>query len=271
MKRIIFSTLILFTCVIVNAQINPKKTNFYYDTQISENEGIILSAKNPVSKYNYSKFGLIINNKTENFVYFVAEESKLKVNGKEYNANKKRLKICRPGKKIVPTLKFEGSKEFLADEMTFIPGGLYTFDSNGTPVNVEDFKLPPSKNYIDQKPFKIQMKKLSKETKLTAVKFNVTYTGDKVGLVSMSKAAVRTPDGNLWANSRTKQMSNVILKGETKSYTLYFEVPAKEFDMQFTELFIVWGETFSEAKLKPVFFDEGKISIDSNTTKKKNK
>ncbi len=272
MRNLFIILLLLLLNPATNAQIDPKKTNYYYDTELSKSGNISLKALNPVSRYNFAKFELIIDNKSDNFLYFVSKESKLSINDKEYPAiGRKKTQICLPGKKISPTLKFEGSKEFLSEKMTFIPDGFYTFASKGESVNAPDFKLPPSQNFIDAAPFKIQMLKLSKETKVTAVKFSIRYTGDKMGIVSMSKAAVRTPDGTLWANARTGDMNKVMQKGETKKFTLYFEVPAKEFDMQFTDLFIVWGDALSESELKPMDLTKGEIIIDELTTKKKNK
>lgn len=272
MKSIFTTAAALLFGFVMFAQPDSEKTNYYFDADISETQGISLSVKNPVSRYNFAKFELVIENNSEDFVYFLAEENELGVEGKRYSTDAKRNpQICEPGKKISPTLKFEGGGDFLADKMNFYPGGIYTFEREGKIAEGPDFKMPASKNVIEAGPFEIQMKRLKQETQETAVKFKVIYTGDLVGLVSMSKAAVRTPDGNLWANVRTGLMYDVFMKGDSKSYTLIFEVPAKQFDMQFTELFIVWGETFSEAELIPLDFGSGEITIDEITTREKNK
>ena len=115
------------------------------------------------------------------------------------------------------------------------------------------------------------MKKLKKETAKTAVKFTCTYTGVKIAVISPSKAAVKTEDGTLWANARKGDMYDVLRKGDKKSFTLFFDVPGKVYDMQFAILDIVWGDTFTESELVPVNFESGKILIDEILTKEKNK
>lgn len=273
MKKIILSTLIIFGFTLLTfSQIDTKKTNFYVNTDIGGEKSIFLSAKNPVSKFNFAKLELVIDNQSTDFVYFQQGEVIFKYDGGEYKpeASKGGL-IIRPIGKKSPTLKINNGKEFLANEFTIIPGGLYTFPEKGTPVVAEDFHLPAAKNVFEAGNFKVSMLKLKKETDETAVQFECLYTGNDVGLVSPVNASIRTEDGTLWANVRTGDKTDVLMKGDRVKFTVIYRIPGKYFDMQFAQMDIVWDGVFSETTMTAVDFPSAVILLDEIKTAQKNK
>ena len=274
MKKISLSfVLLVYVSAMLFCQIDTKKTIFYHNTLISEKEGIKLMAKNPISKFNYSKFELIIENNSDFFVLFSKPEKCIfKFGSEKKSPSPKRIrKIIRPERKISPTLKVTGGSNFLIEKYEFIPGGIFKFSQEGEITEAPDFHLPANKNEFSFGDFKVRMLKIKKETKETVVQFKCTYNGDKIALISPSKTVIKTKDGKEWANQRAKDKTKVLMKNEDVKIKLVFKIPGKIVDMQFAEMDILWKNTFSETELIQVDFDSNFIKIDPVKTAEKNK
>ncbi|NOZ36301.1 MAG: hypothetical protein GXO80_13515 [Chlorobi bacterium] len=270
MKQITFFTLLLVSFSVF-AQKSSKMTNFYYDATFGEQFGVKLIAKNIISKTDFVKLGLEINNQTKNYILFLKDKCKFVVNQNSYSLKTvKKGRILKPGKTEIFTVKSEKQTNYLTNDIDFRPGGIYTFPAKGVTVETEPFHLPPDKNKISGAAFKINMLKLKKQTDETAVKFKCTYTGDKIGIIIPSNCVLRTENGKEWATVKSKEKIKILQKGESVSFTVNFEIPGKITDMQFADMDIVWKDTFSESDLTELNFDIQHINIDENTTKEKN-
>jgi len=253
------------------SQKSSKMTNYYYNVTFGEQFGIKLTGKNIVSKTDFVKLGLEINNKSEEYVIVYKDKCKFVVNKNSYFPKSvKKGKIIKAGKKELITVKSDGETNYLTEDIDFKPGGFYTFPSEGTIIKTSDFHLPPSKNSINNGIFKINMLKLKKETGETAVKFKCTYTGNKIGIINPSQCVLKTEDGKEWAPSNSKEKIKILQKNNSENFTLIFKIPGKITDMQFAEMDIVWKNTFSESNLTELNFDIQHINIDTETTKDKN-
>jgi len=267
------TALILLIFIGINgfAQKSSKMTNYYYDLTFGEQYGIKLTAKNIVSKTDFVKIGLEINNQSENYILFLKDKCNFVVNQNSYFPKTvKKGEIIKPGKKQVITVKSAGRTNYLVQDIDFKPGGFYTFSVEGTTIETEPFHLPADKNKITNEVFRINMLKLKKETDETAVKFKCTYTGDKIGIIIPSNCVLRTEEGKEWATVKSKEKIKILQKNESTNFTLIFEIPGKITDMQFAEMDILWKDTFSESDLTELNFDIQHINIDESTTKEKN-
>jgi hypothetical protein len=244
------------------AQKDNDPLKWYKEFEISSNGDIKLISNNPLAKSNYCKFELRIQNNSKEFVYFYPNKCVFRYADGEYSPKAKNAVVVHPGDERSPTLKVEGGKKFLVNEFEFIPGGFFTFDNEGTPTEAPDYRLPAEKNDFKAGNFKVQLLKLKKETAETAVQFEVTYTGDKIALVSPSKAVVRTEDGTEWANARSHEKPDVLERNDKCKFTLLFHIPGKITDMQFAIMHIVWKSVFAEVDLKPIEFQPGTFVID---------
>ena len=273
MKRIILLNVLLFVfSVSLFSQIDTKKTNFYHNTLIAENEAIKLWAKNLVSKFNYAKFEFVIENNSDYFLLFNQGKCSFKFGNEEKHPKESFVpRMIKPGKKISPTLKVTGGNQFLADKFEFVPGGISKFSSKGKPIESPDFHLPANKNEFTFADFTVRMLKIKKETKQTAVQFRCTYIGDKIALISPANAVIKVKDGSEWANYKSNAKAKVLMKGDNVKITLIFRIPVSVVDMQFAAMDILWKNTFSEAEPVPVNFNSNFIEIDPVKTAKKNK
>ncbi len=271
MKKITFLLIILLSTVSVFAQKKSKLTNFYYDITFGEQFGVKLTAKNIISRTDFIKLGLEINNTTDKYILFYKDKCQFKLNGNSFFPKKEKSgKIISPNSKNTFTVKSAGQTDYLSETIDFKPGGIYTFPAEGQAVEMSPFHLPPDKNDIKNNAFKLNMLKLKKETDETVVKFKCTYTGDKIGLVIPSKCVLRTENGKEWATAKSKQKIKILQKNQSTNFTLIFEIPGKITDMQFAEMDIVWKDTFSEAELEELNFDIQHVNIDKNKTKENN-
>ncbi|RLD52903.1 MAG: hypothetical protein DRI94_01650 [Bacteroidetes bacterium] len=261
----------LFIYISGFSQKSSKMSNYYYDATFGEQFGIILKATDIVSKADFVKLGLEINNKSDNYVIAYKDKCKFVVNNNSYFPKSvKKGKILKPGKKETITVKSAGQTNYLVDNIDFKPEGFFTFPSEGKIIETKDFHLPPSENTIKNSSFKINMLKLKKQTDETAIKFKCTYTGNKIGIINPSQCVLRTEDGKEWAPVNSKEKIKILQKNESENFTLIFEIPGKITDMQFAEMDIVWKNTYSEPDLSELSFDIQHINIDKFTTKDKN-
>ncbi len=270
MKKITFLLLVFISTAVI-AQKSSKMMNYYYDVTFGEQFGVKLTAKNIVSKSNFVKLGLEVNNTSENYLLVLKNKCKFVVNGNSYFPKPgKAGKIIKPESNTTFTIKSAGKTNYLTEDIDFKPGGFYSFPAEGKIINTENFHLPPTENSINNDTFNINMLKLKKQTSETVVKFKCTYTGDKIGIVNPSQCVLRTQNGKEWATSKSKEKIKILQKGESTNFTLIFEIPGKITDMQFAEMDIVWKNTFSEAGLTKLNFDIQHINFDSGTTQGKN-
>ncbi len=271
MKKL-FSILVLILFVsIINAQEDSKKTNYFYDMKFGEQYNVFISAKNIVSKHNYLKLALEIQNKTDDYILFKEDKCKFVIDENSYFPKKKKKNtIIKPNKKKTITIASKNATNYLVETFDFHPSGIYIFTEKGEITKTEPFHLPPNKNQIEAGSFKINMLKLKKETSETAVKFKFTYTGDKVAVINTANCVLRTKDGKEWATVKSKSKPYILQKNESKSFTLIFKIPGKTTDMQFAEMDILWKNTFSESDIKELNFDIQRTNIDDVKTKEKN-
>ncbi len=270
MKKIIFAlVIVVFTANYSFSQKKEKQVNYYRNVKFGEQYGIFLETNNVVSKFNYVKLGLIVNNKTDDFLIFYKDKCKFVINKNSYfPKTSKKGKIVKPNKQKTFTIKSAKETDYLVDYFSFHPDGFYTFSSKGKNVEIEPFHLPAEKNTIEKGPFKINMLKLKKATQETVVKFEFTYTGDKIAVLNPANCVLRTSDGKEWANIKSKDKLIILQKNESKKFTVVFQIPAKHTDMQFAEMDIVWKNTFNESELKKLNFDIQTIEIDPVKSKK---
>ncbi len=273
MKKTIFTFMALsFFALMSFSQVDTKKTNFYSETQIGEVNSVILSVNNPVARFNFSKFGLRIENNSFDYIFFKQEESVFSYDEGNFSPKKRGDGLLiSPQSKKTPTLKVDNGTVFLVNEFEFTPSGMYVFPEKGEPLEAEDFHLPATKNNFKVGDFEITMTNIKKQTDETAVQFMCIYKGSKIGIISPANASVRTQDGTLWANAHSKAKTKVLFKGDKVKFMVIYKIPGKIFDMQFAEMDIVWKDVFSDTEMKKVDFPSVKIILDDVKTAEKNK
>ncbi len=258
MKKIVL-TLLVAVCAIGSAvaQKEKKYEKIVYKDSKTENNELIITVDNAVGLEKETKFKLLITNKTNDYVLYKPEEGRFVINGKEMVPSEKWLLIS-PNDNDYITINLKGGPFNSVTSYSFQLDGLYKVSSNAKGVEAPDFKLPVTKNDFTAGNFNCNLSKVSKETEKTSVKFSCTYTGDKIGFIFPSKAGVKMPDGNEYANakSKAKAKASFLTKGKSDDFTLVWDrmQGGKSMDMQFVEMFVKWNSTFVEVapeKMQP--------------------
>jgi hypothetical protein len=270
--------LILLACLLValqfeafsqKAKTDPEHTNYYAEVTTSTND-VDVEIKDAASRIEFSKFKIKLGNKTTDYILYKPKESLFKISGSDF-APHDRMLLIEPSDKDGRVLDVKGNgKNLHADEYQFVLAGLYKIKANAPSTDVPNFKLPASVNDVTAGNFKIELIKITKETKETVAKFKVTYTGKGYGLVNPNKLGVKIDNGQEFANAK-KQNAFLLAPGESDNFTALFTIPGKVADMQFANMEILWRNTFSESDLEKLEGLTIDIKVDEGKTAAKNK
>ncbi|MBC7487118.1 MAG: hypothetical protein H7282_10250 [Cytophagaceae bacterium] len=275
MKKMRF---ILMACLLGTLQFNtfaqkaktdPEHTIFYADVTTETND-VNVEIKDAVSRIEFSKFKIKLTNKTSDYIVYKPKESLLKISGSDFSPNDRML-LLQPLDKGGRVLDVKGNgKNLHADEFQYVLAGLYKIKADAPSIDVPSFKLPASVNDVTAGNFKIELLKISKETKETKAVFKVTYTGKGYGLVNPNKIGVKIDNGQEFANAKNQE-AFLLAPGDSDKFETLFTVPGKVADMQFANMEILWRNAFSESDLQKMEGLTIDIKIDEGKTVAKNK
>jgi len=244
----------------------------YKDTKV-ETDYVTIQTMGAVSNDAYTKLKIKFTNKTNDYIIYKIEESKLIINGAELTP-KERWLILEPNESGARVIDFKGTQFYTAKNYSLIVDGLYKVSLTGKGITAPDFKLPASQNEFKAGNFNCTLLSSSKKTDKTVAKFKCVYNGDKVGFISPAKVAVKMPDGNEYSITNSKVKPTMLMKGEDDGFVLVWEkmVDGKAMDMQLVDMTILWRDAFAESaaqKLKSVSI-EMKDELNPNATSSAN-
>ncbi|MGV3610590.1 MAG: hypothetical protein ACO1N0_06565 [Fluviicola sp.] len=219
---------------------------FYKDTTF-ETADYKVEIDNVVALAGEVKFRMNIVNKTNDWMLYNSDESKIELGGNSLDTKDKYILIA-PNDSKRKVMRAVGSKLNDARAFNFVLDGFYKValkPAVATPI----FRLPASNNEFVAGNFKITLANSVKETARTDVKFKVTYTGEGLAFISPSKVSVEMPDGNLYATSRSKADVFAMKKGDTESFQASWErmEGGSKMDMQLVEMLIHFNGVFQES------------------------
>jgi hypothetical protein len=247
MKTITFFYLACFITLFTNT--GTAQTYYYEDPNSIEEDDYEVSFTDAVSKDDYCKMATKISNTSLDFMMLETKKIVYK-NGEIEQSPKKKTFIIAPGKKKAYTMSFQDKGNYNVQEFSVDFGGLYLISSDGEKVKTPKFNLPASENKIEAGDFVITLKKLKKETKETVATFEVQYKGKKIGLVEPGNlmAVFTGRGGSGYANDSKNTAPKVLQRGDKCTIRAVFHISAKDGDMQFVPMQIVWKDTFQTTK-----------------------
>ncbi len=218
----------------------------YYPNQSISGDNFTIEISNIVGLASEIKFKLEIDNKSNEYLLLDASRCIFTVNGEKVVPRDKFF-IIEPYKKRSKTILALGKGYNKVREFSFELNGLQKITDINEIKGIEAFNLPPSSNDFNANDFKINLKNFSKETNETTSKYNVQYTGQKIGFVNPSKISVLMPDGNTYANAK-KSDTFILFPGESGSFSANWDrMPGgKVTDMQKVVMSINFNNVFSE-------------------------
>lgn len=247
MKTITFFYLACFSALFANTSI--AQTYYYENSSSIEGDEYEVSFDDAVSKSDYCKMATKVTNNSFDFMLLETKEIVYN-NGEIEQSPKKKTFIIPPGKKKAFTMNFQDQGNYNVQNFSLDFGGLYLVSTDGEKVKTPKFNLPASENKIEAGDFKVSLKNLKKETKETVATFEVQYVGKKIGLVTPSNLmAVFTGRGGAgYANDNKRAVTKVLQRGDKCTIKAVFHISAKDGDMQFVPMQIIWKDTFQTTK-----------------------
>lgn len=244
------------------------QTYYYGNPEAIEGDEYEISFDNVVSKEDYCKMATRVENNTLDFIMVETKESIYLAGDVDQNA-KKKSHIIAPNSKKTFTLVFEDQANHNYNVQNFKVdfGGLYLIPTDGEKVTAPDFNLPASTNGFEAGDFEVQLKKLKKETKETVATFEVKYVGREIGLVHPSnlKAIYTGRGGAGYANDNKSDKTKILERGDKCIIKAIFHISAKDGDMQFVPMQIIWNDTFQTTNKEKL----GGKTLDFNLARKK--
>lgn len=261
-------------------KVDPKHTNFYFNQTI-DNPDYSIEIVDVVSKLDYCKMKVKITNKSNDYLMFKYGDVELTNASGSFKpkkaldfTTKKGIEIMNPKDNANVVLTFDGNNMH-QDEFKLVFNGLSKFSAKGTDFEANDFNLPANTNEVLAGPFKITLKALDKQTKLTIVRFNADYKGDDkhIGLIEANKIVCKTSKGQEWARTNRRDKTVVLMDGENDKFNLYYEidVTSSGIDMQFDNMALVFKDAFRESAILPIPAQSLGFKVDAGLTAGKNK
>lgn len=239
--------------------------HFYEVPEKIERENFNITFQKVVSKKEYLKFGMIVENNSNDFIVFENSDGKVVANENEFDAAKKKTFVYPPNTAKSKTFDVKG-ENLLVKNFQFDIGKLFKVSAEGKKTEIPEFKLPAEKNVIKVGNFKIELLKVRKKTDLTLAKFHCTYLGDDLAIIKPNNISVRVKEDKIFANETRTKDSYLLKKGDKFAFTLSFKIEAKVVDMQFADMFIQWNDAFQESKKEPLKGETIEFKIDQALT-----
>lgn len=278
MKKLILAFMAVGTLSTAVAQKEVKYAKLYYKNLSVENNDVSISVDNAVSTDGETKFKLKITNKTNDFLILKPEECKFVIDGKDMKPTEKWL-IISPNESDFRIINLKGAGYNRIKNYSFEVGGLYKVSTTGKVVEAADFRLPLTKNDFTCGPYTVKVNKLYKESDATNLKLDISYTGDKMGIVFPEKAGAKLPDGNEYAAVKETGLLKkggpvlFVKKGQSESVTLNWNrmEGGKAMDMQKVEMMVKFNGMFSESLPEKVKPETLNMEFDEVTSNEKGK
>jgi hypothetical protein len=263
MKRSVFLTALLALSLAGFAQKAKKEKVYdkvYYKITNAEAGDIQFKVDDAVGMEDELKMKLVVINTSGDYYIFKASECVLIADGKEYPCAEKPLTLD-PGEKDYKVLNFTAKGLNKFHQFTLKLGGIYKITSQGDVMAGPPFDLPPLKNFFQAGPFKYELISDKRSSSGSEFKFNVTYIGDKVGIVRPVFTTLKMPTGNEFQNEVSSKKCLLLQHNESGKLKLnWTSVSRKEGDQQFCKMQLIWHETAMESPMEKM--PEANITCD---------
>lgn len=253
--------LLLLSSLMSFSQKKIKYKTVYFEDNTVETPNAKVSLVDVISEDNLITGTLNIENHTGKILLVKPEECSYTIPTGEAFSKKKWLVIA-PKQNGSKTIDVKG-ENIKTKETLFKTGGFYICNSSEIVV-ASNATLPPEKElYVGN--FKLELVDWIKDGPETRIRYTITYTGDKVGLLDPSLVTLKATTGEEYQNQKNDGETLSFHKKENITVDFVFLNDSKKKNL------ILWNKAFSEGipeKLSPVSF---LVKMDEKKTKEKNK
>lgn len=276
------STLSLIAIGLLSASVsfaqdlNKFETIYYTDPEPTELPGtsdVKIELKNVVTQKELAKFAIKVVNDGSDIILFQPSASTFKFSFGDFHPDEKELVIA-PSKSKSKTFSVLGSNQFRQEQFSYETTGFSRVPVDGAVSKAEDFQLPAARNNFEAGEFNVILKSYKATTDEAKAIFEVTYTGDKVGLVNGANLSVRAKNSKtgeeiIFANDDKNSNIELLRKGDKAKFDAVFHIEARILDMQFATMYVVWNNTFTESEVIPMEGGSIPVTWDAGLTNAK--
>ena len=259
MKQLI--SILLLTSLLSFSQKKIKYKTVYFEDNTVETPNAKVSFLDVIAEDNLITGTLKVENHTGKILLVKPEECSYTIPTGEAFSKKKWLVIA-PRQAESKTIDVKG-ENIKTKETVFKIGGFYICNSSEIAV-AANATLPPEKE-LTVGSFKLELVDWIKDGPETRIRYIITYTGDKVGLLNPSLVTVKAATGEEYTNQKDDGETLSFHKKESYTVDFVFANDSKK------KTSILWNKAFSEGvpeKLGAVSF---LVKMDEKKTKNKSK
>lgn len=187
MKKILSTLLIL--CVFYTISTAQKEIEYINPPSVQQ-ENYSIDIDNIISKEDYCKFRLTINNLSNQYqAYDLRKVGFIYDNVGTYYPKKGAIKIIPPGEKISQTIRVDGNMNYMVEQFKVSLEGLL-FASQGTPITVDGQALEAG-TAVDSKELNLTVKKVSNKKDRFSFSMNGACTADKYAFMTLDPTSLK--------------------------------------------------------------------------------
>lgn len=234
--------LFLFSCFYVNTSTAQKEIEYINPPSV-QHEDYTIEIDNIISKEDYCKFRLVVNNNTDSYQAFdLSKVGFIYENIGTYYPKKGKIKIIPPNEKISQTIRIDGNMNYMVEQFKVSLEGLL-YASSGNPVLVAAKTLEAGTG-IDSKEIELDIKKVTNKKGRFSFAMNGVYNGSKNAFITVDPTELKATDESNQSLSANVSNKKFLILQNGKKFNLN-----GDFESSSTALMLDWTDVITSYTL----------------------
>ncbi|CAA6828781.1 MAG: Unknown protein [uncultured Aureispira sp.] len=234
--------LLIFSCFYTSTSTAQKEIEYLNPPSV-QHQDYTIDIDHIISKEDYCKFRLSIQNNTDNYQAFdLSKVGFIYENVGTYYPKKGKIKIIPPNEKINHTIRIDGNMNYMVEQFKVSLEGLL-YASSGNPISVPAKTLEAGMG-IKSKIIELEIKKVTNKKGRFSFAMNAVYSDRKNAFITIDPTELKANDESnqsLAANVSNKKF--LILQNDKK-----FSING-DFESNSTELILDWTDVITHYEL----------------------
>lgn len=234
--------ILLFSCFHFNS-LTAQKEIEYINPPSVQHDDYTIEIDNIISKEDYCKFRLVVNNNTDNYQAFdLSKVGFIYENVGTYYPKKGKIKIIPPNEKLSATIRIDGNMNYMVEQFKVsLEGLLYASDGNAFAV---DSKALEAGKGIDSKEIELDIKKVVNKKGRFSFAMNGEYKGRKDAFITIDPTELKATDESNQSLSANVSNKKFLILQNGKKFSIN-----GDFESGSTTLMLDWTEVITSYTL----------------------
>lgn len=217
MKNTVF-LLFLLSCFYVST-LTAQKEIEYINPPSVQHQDYTIDIDNIISKEDYCKFRLVINNNTDNYQAFdLKKVGFIYENIGTYYPKKGKIKIIPPNDKISHTIRIDGNMNYMVEQFKVSLEGLL-YASDQTPLSIPAKTLEAGMG-IESKEIELEIKKVVHKKGRFSFAMNGVYNGKRNAFVTIDPTELKAIDEGDQSIKATVNNKKLLVLQDGKKFSI---------------------------------------------------